>query len=113
MEPPRAGDPESRRAQFQSAARAHAAARDRDARGLIRDSEVASGRAIAPGLRATGTAPHVEGFLVEALESEDGDDWLVGVQCHPERSELIGPEFKRLWRAFVDAAARSGRRRRS
>jgi putative glutamine amidotransferase len=64
---------------------------------------------LAPGLRATGTAPHEDGLLVEALESEDADDWLVGVQCHPERAELIGPEFERLWRAFVDAAARSGR----
>jgi putative glutamine amidotransferase len=68
---------------------------------------------LAPGLRATGTAPHDEGLLVEALEAEDPDDWLVGVQCHPERPELIGPEFERLWRAFVAAAARSGRRRRS
>jgi putative glutamine amidotransferase len=68
---------------------------------------------LAPGLRATGTAPHEDGLLVEALEAEDGEDWLVGVQCHPERTELIGPEFERLWRAFVEAAARSGRRRRS
>jgi putative glutamine amidotransferase len=68
---------------------------------------------LAPGLRATGMAPHDEGALVEALEAKDPDDWLVGVQCHPERPELIGPEFERLWRAFVAAAARSGRRRRS
>jgi putative glutamine amidotransferase len=68
---------------------------------------------LALGLRATGTAPHNDGVLVEALEAEDPDDWLVGVQCHPERSELIGPEFERLWAAFVAAAARSGRRRRS
>jgi putative glutamine amidotransferase len=68
---------------------------------------------LARGLRATGTAPHEDGHLVEALESEEDADWLVGVQCHPERAELIGPEFERLWRAFVDAAARSGRRRRS
>jgi len=68
---------------------------------------------LAPGLRATGTAPHEGAILVEALEPEDPDDWLVGVQCHPERPELIGPEFERLWRAFVAAAARSGRRRRS
>ena len=67
---------------------------------------------LAPGLRAAGTSPHEDGLLVEALESEEGDDWLVGVQCHPERPELIGPEFERLWRAFVDEA-RSGRRRRS
>ncbi len=69
---------------------------------------------LAPGLVASGTAPHHEGDLVEALEAADPDDWLVGVQFHPERPEFIGPEFARLWRAFVDAArATSGRRRRS
>jgi putative glutamine amidotransferase len=69
---------------------------------------------LAPGLVASALAPHDEGELVEALEASDGDDWLVGVQFHPERPEFIGPEFDRLWRAFVDAArATSGRRRRS
>lgn len=69
---------------------------------------------LAPGLVASGMAPQDEGDLVEALESADRDDWLIGVQFHPERPEFIGPEFDRLWRAFVDAArVRSGRRRRS
>jgi len=69
---------------------------------------------LAPGLVASAVAPHDEGDLVEALEAVDLDDWLVGVQFHPERPEFIGPEFDRLWRAFVDAArVRSGRRRRS
>jgi putative glutamine amidotransferase len=69
---------------------------------------------LAPGLVASGMAPHHEGDLVEALEAADPDDWLLGVQFHPERPEFIGPEFERLWRAFVDAArATSGRRRRS
>jgi putative glutamine amidotransferase len=69
---------------------------------------------LAPGLVASATAPHRDGDLVEALESTDAEDWLIGVQFHPERSEFIGPEFDRLWRAFVDAArVRSGRQRRS
>jgi gamma-glutamyl-gamma-aminobutyrate hydrolase PuuD len=69
---------------------------------------------LAPGLVASGMAPHDEGDLVEALEAADPADWLVGVQFHPERPEFIGPEFERLWRAFVDAArSTSGRRRRS
>ncbi|HTI29221.1 MAG TPA: gamma-glutamyl-gamma-aminobutyrate hydrolase family protein [Methylomirabilota bacterium] len=59
---------------------------------------------LAPGLVASAVAPHHEGNLVEALEPAEGDDWLIGVQFHPERSEFIGPEFDRLWRAFVDAA---------
>jgi putative glutamine amidotransferase len=71
---------------------------------------------LAPGLIASGVAPHRDGELVEALESADPTDWLVGVQFHPERPEFIGPEFERLWRAFVSAAAdflSSGQRRRS
>ena len=69
---------------------------------------------LAPGLVASAVAPHDDGELVEALEPADGDDWLIGVQFHPERPEFIGPEFDRLWRAFVEAArVRSGRRRRS
>lgn len=69
---------------------------------------------LAPGLVASGVVPHDDGELVEALESADPTDWLIAVQFHPERPEFIGPEFDRLWRAFVDAArVRSGRRRRS
>ena len=71
---------------------------------------------LAPGLVASGVAPHRDGELVEALEAADPADWLIGVQFHPERPEFIGPEFERLWRAFVSAAAdflSSGRRRRS
>jgi len=64
---------------------------------------------LARGLRAAGTAPHREGELVEALEAEDAGDWLVGVQFHPERPEFTGPEFERLWRAFVHAARDAGR----
>ena len=69
---------------------------------------------LAPGLVVSAVAPHHDGELVEALEAADPEDWLIGVQFHPERPEFIGPEFARLWRAFVDAArVRSGRRRRS
>jgi len=69
---------------------------------------------LAAGLLASAVAPHDDGELVEALEAADREDWLVGVQFHPERPEFIGPEFDRLWRAFVDAArVRSGQRRRS
>jgi putative glutamine amidotransferase len=60
---------------------------------------------LAPGLRASGIAPHANGDLVEALESDDGR-WLIGVQCHPERTESSPPEFDALWRAFIAAAAR-------
>jgi putative glutamine amidotransferase len=62
---------------------------------------------LAPQLVASGIAPHADGDLIESLEAADSADWLIGVQCHPERPELIGPEFERLWRAFVDAARRS------
>jgi putative glutamine amidotransferase len=59
---------------------------------------------IAPGLRASATAPHPEiGDLVEAVEAADPDRWLIGVQCHPERTESSPPVLERLWAAFVAA----------
>jgi putative glutamine amidotransferase len=58
---------------------------------------------LAPGLRAVGWASSEAGRLVEALESRD-DQWVVGVQCHPERTESTPDEFEGVWRAFVRAA---------
>ena len=61
---------------------------------------------LGPGLRIAATAHHTgAGQLVEAVESADPDRWLVGVQCHPERTESSPPVFERLWAAFVAACA--------
>jgi putative glutamine amidotransferase len=61
---------------------------------------------LAPGLRVAATADHAgAGELVEAIESTDPDRWLMGVQCHPERTESSPPVFERLWAAFVAACA--------
>jgi putative glutamine amidotransferase len=57
---------------------------------------------LAPGLRPTAWAESRAGDLVEAFESSDGR-FVVGVQCHPERTESTPPAFERLWAAFVDA----------
>jgi putative glutamine amidotransferase len=57
---------------------------------------------LAPGLRATAWAESPAGDLVEAFEAADGR-FVVGVQCHPERTESTPPAFERLWAAFVDA----------
>jgi putative glutamine amidotransferase len=65
---------------------------------------------LGAGLAVSGTTP--DGELVEAFEASDPDEWIFGVQNHPERPEFTPPAFGRLWRAFV-AAATSGRRRRS
>jgi len=58
---------------------------------------------LAPGLLVAGTSPHRDGELVEALESADPDEFVIGVQCHPERADSTPPEFARLWTVFVDA----------
>jgi gamma-glutamyl-gamma-aminobutyrate hydrolase PuuD len=61
---------------------------------------------LAPGLSIAAVADHDEsGELVEGVESTDPEQWLVGVQCHPERTESSPPVFERLWRSFVAAAA--------
>jgi len=59
---------------------------------------------LAPGLAASGWAPAEGGELVEALEGRDPSRFVLGVQCHPERTESTPPEFERLFRFFVDAA---------
>ncbi len=61
---------------------------------------------LAPGLRISATAAHPGiGQLVEAVETTDPDRWLVGIQCHPERTESSPPVFERLWSEFVAACA--------
>jgi len=57
---------------------------------------------LAPGLIASAWAASPEGDLVEGFEAADGP-FLLGVQCHPERSESTPDSFGRLWQFFVDA----------
>lgn len=62
---------------------------------------------VGSGLRVAATASHDGNIeLVEALESTDPDRWLVGVQCHPERTESSPPVLAALWTDFVAACAR-------
>ncbi len=62
---------------------------------------------LGAGLRVSATAAHEGGLeLVEALESTDPDRWVVGIQCHPERTETSPPELHALWTDFVAACAR-------
>ena len=63
---------------------------------------------LAPGLRAAAWADSPDGEIVEALEA-DGDRFVVGVQCHPERTEVTPPEMENLFRAFVEVSAGSPR----
>lgn len=60
---------------------------------------------LAPGFRATAWAESEAGELIEAFEAADGR-FVVGVQCHPERTESTPPAFERLWGAFVEACRR-------
>ncbi len=59
---------------------------------------------LAPGLAAAAWADSPVGPIVELLEGIDGR-WVVGVQCHPERTDSTPPAFEALFRAFVGAAA--------
>lgn len=61
---------------------------------------------LAPGLAVAGTATHGAGEIVEAIESIGNGQLILGVQCHPERTESTPTEFARLFAFFV-AAARS------
>ena len=46
------------------------------------------------------------GGLVEAFEATD-QRWVLGVQWHPERTAEVSPEARRIFDAFVAAAART------
>jgi putative glutamine amidotransferase len=65
------------------------------------------GSDLAPGLRAAAWADSSAGPLVEGLESET-DQFVVGVQCHPERTESTPASFERLFAAFVAESPRRG-----
>lgn len=61
----------------------------------VTDATLASG--LTPTVRIDG--------LVEAFESS-AHRWLVAVQWHPERTDEVAPEAGRIFRSFVQAAAR-------
>lgn len=57
---------------------------------------------LAPGLTPSAWAASSAGDLVEGVEASDGR-FIVGVQCHPERTESTPEAFERLFAAFVAA----------
>ncbi len=61
---------------------------------------------LAAGLVASAWADSVRGLIIEGLEAA-GDRFIVGVQCHPERTESTPDAFEGLFEAFVEAARRA------
>ena len=55
----------------------------------------------APALLAT--AYSLDDGLIEGLESP-AHDWVIGVQCSPEREEEVPSSFGRLFQTFVERA---------
>jgi putative glutamine amidotransferase len=58
---------------------------------------------LAPGLAASAWADSSAGPLVEGLELP-GARFVVGVQCHPERTDSTPSQFENVFEAFVAAA---------
>ena len=58
---------------------------------------------LARGLVASAWADSPAGPLVEGLEAI-GPRFVVGVQCHPERTESTPSAFENVFEAFIDAA---------
>lgn len=65
---------------------------------------------LAPGLVPNARAASRAGELIEGLETRDGR-FVLGVQCHPERTESTPKAFERLFPFFVDAARGPANRR--
>jgi putative glutamine amidotransferase len=61
---------------------------------------------LALPLRPAAWADSSAGPLVEGLEGTS-ERFVVGVQCHPERTESTPAEFEKLFAGFVSAAARA------
>ncbi len=62
------------------------------------------------GLREAQKAPallaiaySVDDGLIEGLESP-AHDWVIALQCHPERKREVPGSFKRIFQAFVERA---------
>ncbi|MBI4336637.1 MAG: gamma-glutamyl-gamma-aminobutyrate hydrolase family protein [Chloroflexi bacterium] len=51
------------------------------------------------------SAYSLEDGLVEGIESPD-HTWVLGVQCHPERSDEVPRQFARLFEVLVERAGR-------
>jgi gamma-glutamyl-gamma-aminobutyrate hydrolase PuuD len=58
---------------------------------------------LAPGLVPSARAASPAGDLIEGLETRDGR-FVLGLQCHPERTESTPAPFERLFAFFVNAA---------
>jgi putative glutamine amidotransferase len=58
---------------------------------------------LAPELVAAAWADSSAGPLVEGLESP-GSRFVIGVQCHPERTESTPASFEKVFAAFISAA---------
>ena len=65
---------------------------------------------LAPGLVPNARAFSRAGELIEGVETRDGR-FVLGVQCHPERTESTPKTFERLFSFFVDAARGPATRR--
>ena len=65
---------------------------------------------LAPGLVPNARAASKAGDLIEGVETRDGR-FVLGVQCHPERTESTPKAFERLFAFFVDAARGPATRR--
>lgn len=59
-------------------------------------------RDVAPALAVSAVAPD---GLIEALEYS-GDQFMIGVQWHPEVFELTDPHTRHLFREFINASSR-------
>jgi putative glutamine amidotransferase len=65
---------------------------------------------LAPSLKSNAWAYSEAGRLVEGFESRDGR-WIVGLQCHPERTDSTPEELDGVWTAFVLAATAAAARK--
>jgi gamma-glutamyl-gamma-aminobutyrate hydrolase PuuD len=70
---------------------------------MVNSSHHQAIKKIAPGFRAAGKSPDQ---IVEVIEKVDGENWILGVQFHPEARVTRDQAMHRIFQRFIDEAGR-------
>ena len=69
---------------------------------MVNSSHHQAIKKVAPGFRVAGKSPDK---IVEVIEKIDSDNWILGVQFHPEVRVTKDNAMRRIFQRFIDEAA--------
>lgn len=68
---------------------------------MVNSSHHQAIKKVAQGFRVAGKSPDE---IVEVIEKVDGDNWILGVQFHPEARVMEDYTMRRIFQCFIDEA---------